>query len=592
MRYRFSNYTLDLEAGTLVGARGEVRLRRKTFDLLCAFVQEPVHVLSKDKLLDAVWGAVHLHQDSLSQAVSELRRALGDDAKTPRFIETVHGRGYRFICRVTVDEPAVAEQEAGTSNRTSNQEAGTTRQGAPIQEAGTSSRTPEQAEQSGGTSNNPSRNQEGGTSASGIPRLLAGLTILLLGLGVIYVTRTETAAGNATADASTGALAGQAERPLLRLVLLDLVDSGVGEPSWLVTAVPALLGSQLARHRDVYVYPRSRLLTMQTDLVLDAERMLAPQSDDLRAIHRYLDADVVVAGSVRGLTAPEKAAARSEITLQVFDAPSGRSTLTRTVSPFHEDLGWQLQRLGDEVADHLDLADLADGRASSRRQGTRPTPPLGPAEQYFTAIRLAEADPSRALELLRAAGQQGRLARIAAAERDILLRLGDRAGALEAAREARNLSRGHAEEVVHDLLAGRADDAIGRLHRAERGTEQRDLELWLRVLESLVRARDLGRAFAVLDELAFSVDGPLARVPLTGPVARSAWLEAEFAWLEARAAALAGDTARQAEAARRAAEAATARGQRHVLEQARSLESPSPESKALEQDARQGERRE
>lgn len=583
MRYRFADFTLDLDAGTLVGAQGEVRLRRKTFDLLCAFVGEPACVLSKDKLLDAVWGAVHLHQDSLSQAVSELRRALGDDAKTPRYIETVHGRGYRFIHpievidRVTVADEPDAALPAATAIEVPEGEV-------PEGEVPAEDAAPAGPKPTGLT--RPKRRWP--TS-----RLLGGLALVLLGFAVVYATRTETAG----VDGAIPSPAGPIRPASPRIALLDLVDEGAGEPSWLTTAVPALLGSQLARHVGVYVYPRNRLQIMQADLASGSASGSVSGSaadsggvpsgarpltdDDVRAIHRYLDADVVIAGTVQRWARAGEGSdsarsmvtkAQSVIALQVFAGASARATLTRRVEPYHEDLGWQLQRLGKEIADHLGLGDVRGAGALKHRQGARPTPPLGPAEQYFTALRVSAEDPARALALLRAASEQEQLARIAAAERDVLLRLGDHAGALDAAREARNLSRGHGEEVIHDLLAGHPGEAIDRLRRAEQGLKERDLEMWLRVLGTLLEARDLGRLFSILDQLAATLDGPLDQSPRASSTTRGAWLEAELALIEARAAALAGDRQRQTTAARRAVEAAERRGQRGVLEQALTLE--------------------
>ena len=79
----------------------EVSLRPKTFDVLRYLVDHPGQLVTKATLLDAVWAAVSVSDSMPAVCVAELRRALGDDAKTPRFIETVHRRGYRFIAKVT-----------------------------------------------------------------------------------------------------------------------------------------------------------------------------------------------------------------------------------------------------------------------------------------------------------------------------------------------------------------------------------------------------------------------------------------------------------------------------------------------------------
>jgi DNA-binding winged helix-turn-helix (wHTH) protein len=79
----------------------EVRLRRKSFEVLRYRVEHPGQLATKAMLLDAVWGDVAVADTMPAICVGELRRALGDEAKAPQFIETVHGRGYRFIAKVT-----------------------------------------------------------------------------------------------------------------------------------------------------------------------------------------------------------------------------------------------------------------------------------------------------------------------------------------------------------------------------------------------------------------------------------------------------------------------------------------------------------
>lgn len=97
MEYRFGPYTLDLRGGELRGPDGAVPLRRQTFRLLEVLVCEAPALIDRDVLIDRVWGHDALSRNVLPQAISELRQALGDDPAQPRYIETRHRRGYRFI---------------------------------------------------------------------------------------------------------------------------------------------------------------------------------------------------------------------------------------------------------------------------------------------------------------------------------------------------------------------------------------------------------------------------------------------------------------------------------------------------------------
>jgi hypothetical protein len=70
-------------------------------------------LVTRDELLDAIWPDVAVTPDTLNKSIGELRLALGDDSRTPRFLETVHRRGFRFIAsRAAADEPAPTPRAA------------------------------------------------------------------------------------------------------------------------------------------------------------------------------------------------------------------------------------------------------------------------------------------------------------------------------------------------------------------------------------------------------------------------------------------------------------------------------------------------
>src|SRR5271165_7029820 len=96
-RLRFDRFELD-EAEARLTCDGEpIALAPKPFAVLCALAREPGCLLRTNDLLDKVWGHQFVTDSVLRTAISELRTALDDDARKPRFIETVSRRGYRFI---------------------------------------------------------------------------------------------------------------------------------------------------------------------------------------------------------------------------------------------------------------------------------------------------------------------------------------------------------------------------------------------------------------------------------------------------------------------------------------------------------------
>lgn len=94
---RFGEFELDEANARLLRAGAAVALAPTPFSLLCALARRPGALLSKDALLDAVWGHQFVSESVLKTAISDLRTALGDHPRQPRFIETVSRRGYRFI---------------------------------------------------------------------------------------------------------------------------------------------------------------------------------------------------------------------------------------------------------------------------------------------------------------------------------------------------------------------------------------------------------------------------------------------------------------------------------------------------------------
>ena len=102
----FAGYRLDPRRLRLTGPDGAaIRLKAREFRTLAHLAAHPGEVVEKQRLLDAVWPGTVVEENNLNQAISALRRILGDSRDDPRFIVTVQGRGYCFIAPVrAVDE--------------------------------------------------------------------------------------------------------------------------------------------------------------------------------------------------------------------------------------------------------------------------------------------------------------------------------------------------------------------------------------------------------------------------------------------------------------------------------------------------------
>jgi DNA-binding winged helix-turn-helix (wHTH) protein len=94
---RFGPFMLDVADEALHHGERPVALRPKTFAVLRHLVEHSQRLVTKRQLLEAVWPGTSVSEAVLKVCVRELRAALGDSSDEPRYIQTVHGRGYRFI---------------------------------------------------------------------------------------------------------------------------------------------------------------------------------------------------------------------------------------------------------------------------------------------------------------------------------------------------------------------------------------------------------------------------------------------------------------------------------------------------------------
>ena len=101
MIWSFGGFELDEDRFELRRGDEVVELRRKVFDVLRYLVAQNGRLVSKDELLQSVWPRETIHEGVVAQNIAILRRALGDSRDEAKLIQTVHGRGYRFIADVS-----------------------------------------------------------------------------------------------------------------------------------------------------------------------------------------------------------------------------------------------------------------------------------------------------------------------------------------------------------------------------------------------------------------------------------------------------------------------------------------------------------
>src|SRR5262245_24680756 len=88
---------IDPETGWAWQGDERLELAPKAFAVLCHLIGRPEHLVTKDELLAAAWGDAVVGEATLTSCIRDLRKALDDSSRTPRYTETVHRRGFRFI---------------------------------------------------------------------------------------------------------------------------------------------------------------------------------------------------------------------------------------------------------------------------------------------------------------------------------------------------------------------------------------------------------------------------------------------------------------------------------------------------------------
>ena len=102
-RYEFGDFVLERSQQRVRNRDGTpLNLSPRLFCALLLFAERPGELLDKDTLFAVLWPGLVVEENNLSQVISALRRALGDDTQDSRYIQTVPRRGFRFIARVNV----------------------------------------------------------------------------------------------------------------------------------------------------------------------------------------------------------------------------------------------------------------------------------------------------------------------------------------------------------------------------------------------------------------------------------------------------------------------------------------------------------
>lgn len=338
---RFGLFEVDLQAGELRKHGIRVKLQEQPFQILALLLGQPGALVTREELREKLWPA-HTFVDfdrSLNKAMTKLRSALGDSADSPRYVETLHRRGYRFLAPVRGHWDDAVEDVWDNEHWSENRNLPSDRS----EEVSAFSATPRRVPTS-----RPTRRPRYYVLATAgfLLACLAALFILRINYPVVF--------GRSFADV----------RPRRSVAILGFKNlSGDGRESWLSTALSDWLNTELAAGDQLRTIPAESVARMKMELPLASVDSL--DRDSLALIRKNLGTDYVVAGSYAMLRDQPDGEIRLDLRLQnarngeMVDAISETGTeahLFDLVSRAGQDLR---SKLGIRAVTREEAAELA-----------------------------------------------------------------------------------------------------------------------------------------------------------------------------------------------------------------------------------------
>ena len=522
-KYRFDDFDLLPKQRVLLRAGARIQLTPKPLGTLLLLVERAGNTVSKEEIFAQVWNGALVEENNLTQSISALRKALGEKRGENRYIVTDPGRGYRFV--------------------------------APV------SRVLEDAVAASGPSDTISSNKDVTPGSHRLTWLIALIaSAVLLAAGLLTWLWKHRAVHSS-------------QRPSIAVLRIRDLSKTTTE-SWLQTALPEMLTSELASGGRLRTVPAEDVTRWRSDLGLAADN--ESQTAFLLSAQRNLGADTFVVGSyvITG-ACPQ---CRVRVDLGILQARTGERIGTVIDEGSASDLLDLTTRLGRRLRTELGLN--ADAPTPSR------WPAASAMREYSEGLAaLRQGDPIAArehLEVAVAADPQNALVHSALATAWTALGYGTRAN--------------DEDKRAYELAASldRLDQlGVEARYRASIKDWNRAIEVYKTVFKLFPDSLDDGinlaraqwRALRIADSVATLSE--LRRLPL--PAGNDPRIDLN----EAQAAGTQNDFARTRALAHRAAEEAKARGARYLFARARLLEGGAmqsmndPNAIAVQQEARQ-----
>jgi eukaryotic-like serine/threonine-protein kinase len=325
-RYRFGIFVANVDTGELLRKGAPVKLQDQPFQLLTLLLEHPAEIVSRESVRQRLWPAdTFVEFDaSLSVAVRKLRDALDDDADSPRFVETVPKKGYRFIAPVE----RLSDSQAGAPS----------------------------AIASAAHAPSPSANLWRFA-------LLAAVTLIGVAVFVLRSHRKPLAAATiSTANAATPVRA-----PFRRSVAVLGFRNLPGRPDedWLSQAFTEMLNTELAAGGNLRMVSDEDVASARRDLPLANQDSLARAT--LARIREKFGADVVLLGSYTPLTAKTGNTRRIRLDLRLQDTFNGETIAEDAIVGDEQDLFELAASAGTNLRKSLGINSLSPDDAGTVR---------------------------------------------------------------------------------------------------------------------------------------------------------------------------------------------------------------------------------
>jgi len=340
-------FDLDLGAYELRRGSQALRLGRIPMELLLLLIEQRGQLVTRERIIERVWGKdVFLDTDnSINAAIRKIRQILEDDSDQPRFVQTVIGRGYRFIASIEEGDSSASMPSAAEAIASKAPTGKTETESAESQPS-----DEEHNKESAGLS-------VGLGLANAKPSRLAYwigsgvLFALFLFAGILMVTmRDRLPRSGPSLDPVTSTKS----RPSVAVLGFKNL-SGKDEEAWISTAFSEMLAADLASGQQLRLIAGENVARMKVDLALPAADSYSAET--LTKIRKHLSNDMVVLGSYLALG--DNTGGKVRVNLQLQDARGGETIAVVSEDGNEADLAELVSRSGDRVRQILKIGSVS-----------------------------------------------------------------------------------------------------------------------------------------------------------------------------------------------------------------------------------------